>query len=180
MYDSPGYKAEKQRKLVFALADRVRSPARQCRGAAGDHAPEYSMKMEFTNLIGRLRSAVTSSNHTHNSQSHVTDIDHSDAMDILSSKRRRWAIEALADHPPDATVTVSDLAEEVAARENNCSVAELSSKERERVYISMVQTHLISMDDIVDYREDRKTITPTETPQRLWRAYRAFQRSLDG
>lgn len=131
------------------------------------------MKLKINSLIDRFKSAITSSDHTHRSQSHVTLIDHSDALDILSSERRRWAIEVLADHPPDATVTASDLAEEVAARENDCSVAELSSKERERVYISMVQTHLISMDDIVDYREDRKTITPTETPQRLWRAYRA-------
>jgi len=101
-------------------------------------------------------------------------------MDILSSGRRRWAIEVLADHPPDSTVPVSDLAEEVAARENDCSVEELTSAQRERVYIALVQTHLISMDGYVEYQEDRKTVTPTETPARLWQAYRAFQRSLDG
>jgi len=140
------------------------------------------MKLQINSLIDRFRSAITSPDHTHRSQSHVTDIDHSDAMDILSSGRRRWAIEVLADHPPDSTVPVSDLAEEVAARENDCSVEELTSAQRERVYIALVQTHLISLDGYgyIQYREDRKTVTPTETPERLWRAHRAFERALDG
>lgn len=102
-------------------------------------------------------------------------------MTILSSDRRRWAIEYLADQPADSTVTVSDLAEFVAARENDCTVEELSSKQRERVYISLVQSHLITMQgSVLGYDEDRKSITPTNTPARLWAAYRAFCETLNG
>ncbi|MFC7230531.1 hypothetical protein ACFQMM_02525 [Saliphagus sp. GCM10025308] len=102
-------------------------------------------------------------------------------MNILSSDRRRWAIEHLADQPSDSTVTVSDLAEEVAARENDCTISELSSKQRERVYIALYQQHMTTLENsIVAYDQDRKTITPTETPERIWSAYRAFCDSLDG
>lgn len=101
-------------------------------------------------------------------------------MDILSSERRRWAIEYLANQPPDDVVTVSDLAEAVAAEENECTVKELSSKQRERVYVSLYQTHLITMDSIIEYNPDRGTITPTEAPQQLWNAYRSFCDALDG
>ncbi|WP_449406672.1 DUF7344 domain-containing protein [Natronorubrum thiooxidans] len=71
--------------------------------------------------------------HTHTSQSHITPIDHSEVLTILSSDRRRWAIEYLAEQPPNDVVTVSDLAEEVAARENDCTVNELTTK-RTRLY----------------------------------------------
>ncbi|WP_312908289.1 DUF7344 domain-containing protein [Natronosalvus caseinilyticus] len=99
----------------------------------------------------------------------------------MSSDRRRWAIEHLADQPPDDVVTVSDLAEAVAARENDCTVNELSSKQRERVYISLCQQHMTILEEtIVDYDHDRKTITPTETPARLWIAYQSFCETLDG
>lgn len=138
------------------------------------------MKMQIRNPISRIREAVTRTRHSHTSQSQVTPIDHSDAMDILASERRRWAIEYLADQSPDDVVTVSDLAEAVAAKENDCTVKELTSKQRERVYIALCQQHLVTMEDVVDYDKDRKEVTPTETPARLWSANTAFQRSLNG
>lgn len=51
-----------------------------------------------------------------------TDIDHSDALNILSSERHRLALEYLSDQPPNDPVSVSDLAEYVAAGENDCSI----------------------------------------------------------
>ncbi|WP_449404894.1 DUF7344 domain-containing protein [Haloferax elongans] len=53
-------------------------------------------------------------------------------------------------------MTVSTIAEEVAARENNCTVAELTSTQRKRVYISLEQNHLVTMDGIIDYNDDKK------------------------
>jgi len=138
------------------------------------------MKMQICNPVSRIREAITPARHNHTSQSHVTPIDHSDAIEILSCARRRWAVEYLADHSADATVTISDLCEHVAARENNCTVMELSSKQRERVYVSLYQTHLITMNSIIDYNRDRGTITPTEAPARLWNAYCSFCDTLDG
>jgi hypothetical protein len=78
-----------------------------------------------------------------------------------------------------ATITLSTLAEHVAARENSCTVRELSSQERERVYVALYQSHLDTLDEIIEYNNDRKTITPTSTPTRLWMAYQAFQRELE-
>lgn len=137
------------------------------------------MKMQICNPVSRIKAAITSTRHSHTSQSHVTPIEPSDAIEILSCARRRLAVQYLADQPPDETVTISDLSEHVAARENGCTVKELSSTQRERVYVSLYQTHLITMDSIIDYDRDRGTITPTETPARLWSAYTAFQRSLN-
>jgi hypothetical protein len=77
-------------------------------------------------------------------------------------------------------VTISDLSEHVVARENDCTVMELSSKQRERVYVSLYQTHLLTMDSIIEYNRDRGTITPTEAPGCLWRAYQDFCTGLDG
>lgn len=135
------------------------------------------MKIQTYNPISRIKAAITPSTHT--SQPHVTPIDHSDAIDILSCTRRRWAIEYLADQPANSTITISDLSEHVAARENNCTVGELSSKQRERVYVSLYQTHLISMDSVIDYDRDKGIITPTEAPARLWSAYQEFCNRLD-
>lgn len=86
----------------------------------------------------------------------------------------------MSDQPPDETVTISDLSEYVAARENDCTVMELSSTQRERVYVTLYQTHLLTMDSIIDYNRDRGTITPTEAPARLWKAYQDFCTRLDG
>ncbi|MFA9517308.1 hypothetical protein ACERIT_08840 [Halopenitus sp. H-Gu1] len=138
------------------------------------------MKMQICNPVSRIKSAITRARHSHTSQSHVTPIDHSDLIDILSCTRRRWAVEYLAGQPPNEVVTISDLSEHVAARENNCTVTELSSKQRERVYVSLYQTHLLTMEELIDYNRDRGTITPTEAPERLWTAYRAFCETLDG
>jgi len=138
------------------------------------------MKMQICNPLSHIKNALTATDHSHTSQPQVTPIDHNEVLSILSSDRRRWAVEYLADQSADSTVTVSDLAEFVAARENDCTVEELSSKQRERVYISFVQSHLITMQGILGYNEDRKTVTPTESPARIWAAYRAFCDSLDG
>lgn len=129
----------------------------------------------------RIKTAITRARHNHTSQSHVTEIDHSEVLTILLSDRRRWAIQFLADQPPTDPVTVSDLAEAVGAKENDCSISELPSKQRERVYISLCQQHLVSLEDtVLAYDEDRKVVTPTGTPARLWNAYTAFQSSLNG
>ncbi|QHS17287.1 DUF7344 domain-containing protein [Halopenitus persicus] len=81
-----------------------------------------------------------------------------DVYDILSNKRRRYAIHYLKQ--VDERVDVRDLAEQVAAWENDKPVEALTSQERKRVYISLYQGHLSSMDDrgLVDYDETRGTV----------------------
>jgi predicted transcriptional regulator len=82
----------------------------------------------------------------------------SDIYDVLSDRRRRYAVHYLKQ--VDGPVGVRELAEQVAAWENDKSVEELDSQERKRVYISLYQSHLSTLDQrgVVDYDEDAGTV----------------------
>lgn len=58
------------------------------------------------------------------------------------------------------TVNMRELAEQVAAWENETPVEQLSSPERQRTYIALYQTHLPKLDTegIIDYNKSRGTI----------------------
>lgn len=73
---------------------------------------------------------------------------------LLADRRRRYAIHYLKQK--NEPVSLRDLAEQVAAWENEKSVDSLQSQERKRVYIALYQSHLPSMDreGIVDYDSD--------------------------
>lgn len=111
-----------------------------------------------------------------------TAISHSEALDILASDRRRYIIEYLADRQPGETVTTSDLAESVAAREHECGVGEVTSDQRSRVYIAGHQQHLPKLDRLgyVEYAPDRGTVRSTSKMFRVWDAYREFRSELTG
>ena len=95
-------------------------------------------------------------------QREYTSPEKDELYDLLSNHRRRYVIHFCkqADEP----VTLSDLAEKVAAREQDKSVAELTSAERKRVYTSLQQFHLPKMDDKgviqFDDREGVVELTP--------------------
>lgn len=138
------------------------------------------MKMQIHNPISRIREAITHARHNHTSQPHPTPIDHNDAIEILSSERRRYTIEFLADQQPNEPVSVRAVTQHVAAKENDCPEEGLSSKQKNRVYVSLYQQHLETLEPAIDYDREHKQITPTETPDRLWSAYQDFCTRLDG
>ncbi|WP_456071302.1 DUF7344 domain-containing protein [Haladaptatus caseinilyticus] len=80
---------------------------------------------------------------------------------ILQVQRRRLTLQYL--HGRTDAVSLRNLAEQVAAWENEMSVMELTSKERQRAYISLYQTHLPTLDTegIIEYDKDRGTIRRT-------------------
>lgn len=82
--------------------------------------------------------------------------------EILQNERRRKALEYL-DHQ-DRALTTGELAEHLAAIENDKPEAQVTSKERKRLYVNIYQNHLPRMDDAgaVDFDSDRGTITPTD------------------
>jgi hypothetical protein len=84
-----------------------------------------------------------------------------DIYDQLANRRRRYALHYLKQ--TGEAVDVRDLAEQVAAWENETTVADLGSQERKRVYIAMYQSHLPTMDEagIVDYDDDAGTVELT-------------------
>lgn len=92
----------------------------------------------------------------------VAELTSETAYAVLSDKRRRYAIHYLkqAENP----VTVRELAEQVAAWENEKPLDEITSQERKRVYIALYQSHLPTLDKqgIVDYDSDRGVVSLTE------------------
>ncbi|WP_232819747.1 MULTISPECIES: hypothetical protein [Haloprofundus] len=66
-------------------------------------------------------------------------------------------------------LTIRELAEQVAAWENDCRIEELTYKQRKRVYTSLHQTHLPKLDSygIIDYEQGRGVATLTERATEL-------------
>ncbi|WP_312912399.1 DUF7344 domain-containing protein [Natronosalvus caseinilyticus] len=83
-----------------------------------------------------------------------------DRYHILQTRRRRDTLRYLRRR--DEPVDVRDLAEWVAAREHETTTEQLTSRQRQRVYISLYQTHLPKLDEygVVRYHKDRGAVTP--------------------
>ena len=79
-------------------------------------------------------------------------------FELLKNRRRREVLTYLLE--TDGTVTLGELAEQIAAWENDTTVNALSSDQRKRVYVALYQTHLPKMDDagIIEYDQDRGLI----------------------
>lgn len=69
----------------------------------------------------------------------------------------------------DGPVRLRELAEQVAAWEQETTVDQLNSSERQRVYISLYQSHLPKLDNhgIVDYDKDRGRVEATPLTAQL-------------
>ena len=89
-------------------------------------------------------------------------------FEILKNSRRRTVLEYLRDE--EDTVTIGELAEHIAAIENDTTVQQLNAQQRKRVYIGLYQCHLPKMDDanVVDFNQDRGLVTITEAASPLF------------
>ena len=88
-------------------------------------------------------------------------------VDILKNRRRRYTLHYLKQQ--DRPVELSELAEQVAAWENDTTVEGLSANERKSVYTSLYQTHLPKLADagIVDYNQSRGVVELSENAAQL-------------
>lgn len=77
---------------------------------------------------------------------------------LLSVERRRQTLEILR-RTEDGT-TLSALAEQIAADENDVPVDLVSSDQRKRVYIALYQSHLPKLDDagVVEFEDNRGSV----------------------
>lgn len=100
-------------------------------------------------------------------------------FDMLSVERRRRVLRYLLTES-EAT-TLSDLAEHIAAIENDKPEAALSSDERKRVYVGLYQCHLPRMADasVIDYESDRGTVELGPTADAVT-AYLPAEEESDG
>lgn len=78
---------------------------------------------------------------------------------LLQNSRRRSVLRLLIACDADG-VSMREVAERVAAWENDTTVSRLSSMERQRVYIALYQSHLPKLDDhgVIEYDRDRGTL----------------------
>ncbi len=79
---------------------------------------------------------------------------------ILKNQRRRHVLRILkATDEPE--VSLSDLAEQIAAWENDKPIAQITSGERKRVYVGLYQCHLPKMDgmDVISFNKPRGLIS---------------------
>lgn len=97
----------------------------------------------------------------------TNELDQDTVYDILSNARRRFVISYLREH--DEPIELNRLSEEVAAWENDTTVAELSDKQIKRVYVSLYQTHVPKLDEhgLVEYDKDSGAIQLTSNVEVL-------------
>lgn len=76
-------------------------------------------------------------------------------FELLKNQRRRYVLHYLSIEP--GPVRLRDLAERIAAWENDKSVSTITSDERKRVYVGLYQCHLTKMDEagVVRFDQDR-------------------------
>jgi hypothetical protein len=87
-----------------------------------------------------------------------SELELDQVFEILKNQRRRYVLQYLDE--VEGTVSMSDLAEEIAAWENDKQVSQLSSSERKRVYVGLYQCHLPKMDGmgVVSFNKPRGLI----------------------
>lgn len=88
-------------------------------------------------------------------------------FDVLKNRRRRYALHYL--RRADGSVQLSELAEQVAAWENDTAVDAISAAERKRVYTALYQSHLPKLDEagIVDYNQNRGIVELSDAAEQL-------------
>lgn len=74
----------------------------------------------------------------------TSDLSLDIVFDIAKNERRRLVLRYLRDH--EGPVQLGELAEHIAALENDKEVRMLTSEERKRVYVGLYQCHLPKMD----------------------------------
>lgn len=87
-------------------------------------------------------------------------LSYDESFDLLSNHRRRYVLHYLQRNGEQATL--GDLADRIAAWENEIGVEEVSYDERKRVYTSLQQVHLPRMDEleVVEF-DDREGVVET-------------------
>jgi len=95
----------------------------------------------------------------------AVNIPLADLLDVASSERRRLCLRVVSDF---GQLELTDLSEIVASMENDVARETLDSQARKRVYVSLYQTHISTLDEagLVQWDQDEGTIrtTPETAP----------------
>ncbi|MFC6873711.1 DUF7344 domain-containing protein [Halobellus marinus] len=101
---------------------------------------------------------------TQDTESESTDetVPQGVVFDILRNERRRRVLQYLEERGGRATL--GEMAERLAAVENDKPESQITSQERKRLYVGLYQCHLPRMDEsgAIEFDGDRGTIETTE------------------
>lgn len=92
----------------------------------------------------------------------ATALSKDDVFHLLQCGRRRAVLRILSANDDQSVFRMRDVAEAVAAWEHDTTVAKLHSDQRQRVYISLYQSHLPKLDEhgVIAYDQSRGIIQP--------------------
>ncbi|TYL39605.1 hypothetical protein CV102_04760 [Natronococcus pandeyae] len=99
--------------------------------------------------------------------------DVSTIFGAFAHHRRRYALRGLRMH--ENPMSVADLADEVAIRENESPVTEIPAEEVKRVSLSLYHTHIpkLAAANLVQYDRERDSVALTERVEEI-EQYRAL------
>jgi hypothetical protein len=99
-------------------------------------------------------------------------MDPSAVFEAISNSRRRRVI--LSVDRRDGPVDANELSIEIAARENRVDPSEVTGEQRSRIYVTLVQGHLDTLDTLGAARYDKrsKQVFPTDATDPLARLIR--------
>lgn len=102
------------------------------------------------------------------SEPEPADLSLDTIFEILKNQRRRYVLKYLRES--SGTVKLNELADQVAAWENDKELGLVSSNERKRVYVGLYQCHLTKMDDsgVIDFDQYRGTIEVRPAVEKLY------------
>lgn len=103
----------------------------------------------------------SSSGETDSESPSRTSLSKDDTFHILQNERRRRVLRYLSD--AEGPVDMRDIAEQVAAWEHDTTVQQLTSDQRQRVYIALYQSHLPKLADfgLITYNRSRGVVERT-------------------
>lgn len=124
--------------------------------------------MSETHLL-EGKHAERNSDHPHQGamEDHAeTELQPNEVFGLLQNPRRYQALQYLAEMDTEVT-SLDELADHVAAAENDTDVSQLSSAQRKRAYISLYQSHLPRMDQVgvLQFDRDRGTVVQRDMSQ---------------
>lgn len=92
---------------------------------------------------------------------HAIPTEPEDVFTAISNSRRRQVLLSLEQS--DCTLTVSELAVEIAAIEQLVEPSQVTSTQRTRIYVPLTQSHLPKLDELglIEYDDRGKHISPT-------------------
>ena len=98
---------------------------------------------------------------------HAIPMDPDDAFTAVSNSRRRQIVLSLDQS--EGALDARELALEIAAIENLLDPSDVTGKQRTRVYISITQSHLETLDEmgVVEFAERGKQVAPTDATEPL-------------